>query len=244
MEDTAKNSELSTRYNVAEDRYYTMDEVRKQNVVYQQRCRKRAKLKKLGAEVKKYLDEYKSKATGSEFRLAQLRFRDGMRLPYRWQDEDLDKSLRSLQKLKRNLVDKMYGKGAPSPSVLAMKMVNVFEKNTDSWEAKLDAIQSLMEYVGMNLDLLPKDQLPMVEGFVTCALACKLTNLPEWSAQAVKQRLEGVLPFTVYAEVMDGKLSRDMRTMQAMLGGAVTEDDKDDEDEGVIDLNTIAGYLR
>lgn len=244
MEDTAKNSELSTRYNVAEDRYYTVDEIRKQNVVYQQRCRKRAKLKKLGAEVKKYLDEYKSKATGSEFRLAQLRFRDGMRLPYRWQDEDLDKSLRSLQKLKRNLVDKMYGKGAPSPSALAMKMVNVFEKNTDSWEAKLDAIQSLMEYVGMNLDLLPKDQLPMVEGFVTCALACKLTNLPEWSAQAVKQRLEGVLPFTVYAEVMDGKLNRDMRTMQAMLGGAVTEDDKDDEDEGVIDFNTIAGYLR
>ena len=244
MEETTNNSELSKRYNPHEDRYYTVAEVRKMNAAYQQRCRKRAKLKKLGAEVKKYLDEYKSKATGSEFRLAQLRFRDGMRLPSRWQDEDLEKSLRSLQKLKRNLVDKMYGKGAPSPSVLAMKMVNVFEKNTDSWEAKLDAIQSLMEYVGMNLDLLPKDQLPMVEGFVTCALACKLTNLPEWSAQAVKQRLEGVLPFTVYAEVMDGKLNRDMRNMQAMLGGAVTEDDKDDEDEGVIDFNTIAGYLR
>lgn len=243
MEDTTKNSELSRRYNVAENRYYTMDEVRKQNVVYQQRCRKRIKLKKLGAELQKYLDEYKSKATGSEFRLAQLRFRDAMKLPYRWQDEDLEKSLRALQKLKRNLVNRMYGEGAPAPSALAMKMVNVFEKNKDSWEAKLDAIQSLMEYVSMNLDLLPKDQLPMVEGVVTCALACRLTNSPEWLAQAVKQRLESVLSFGVYTQVFDGKLSYDMRNMQAMLGGVVTEENENDEGE-VIDYSSIADYLR
>ena len=151
------------------------------------------------------------------FRLARMRFRNGMKLPYRWQDADLDKSMRILRKLKKELVAKLYGKGVPAPSKLAQKLMNTWEKSEDSLSDKLDAVQFLMEYVGRSLELVPKNQLPVTESFVTCALAQKLENLPEWFAEALRQRLNKCLPASVYAQVMDGKAGDDIEKMQAML---------------------------
>lgn len=243
MEDTAKNSELSTRYNAAERRYYTVDEVRKQNVYYQQRCRKRAKLKKFGAEVKKYLDEYKFKATDSEFRLARMRFRNGMKLPYRWQDADLDKSMRILRKLKKELVAKLYGKGVPAPSKLAQKLTNTWEKSEDSLSDKLDAVQFLMEHVGKQLELVPLDQLPMTQALLTCALVYKLPELPSESfAPEFKNRLNHVLPVETYSLVMGGDDNKKLDAMAKMFADVSKEEKELDEDD-IISIDDIMSHL-
>lgn len=243
MEETTNNSELSKRYNPHEDRYYTVAEVRKMNAAYQQRCRKRAKLKKLGAEVKKYLDEYKSKATGSEFRLAQLRFRDGMRLPYRWQDADLDKSVRILRKLKKELVAKLYGKGVPAPSKLAQKLMNIWDKSEDSLSDKLDAVQFLMEHVGKQLELVPLDQLPLTQSLITCALAYKLPDLPgESFAPEFKERLAQVLPQETYRLVMGGDDGKKLDAMAKMFAD-VSKDDAEIDEDDIIELGGIMDYL-
>ena len=243
MEDTAKNSELSKRYNAAERRYYTVDEVRKQNVYYQQRCRKRAKLKKFGAEVKKYLDEYRFKATDSEFRLARMRFRDGMRLPYRWQDADLDKSMRILRKLKKELVAKLYGKGVPAPSKLAQKLMNIWDKSEDSLSDKLDAVQFLMEHVGKQLELVPLDQLPMTQALLTCALVYKLPELPSESfAPEFKVRLAQVLPQETYRLVMGGDDGKKLDAMAKMFAD-VSKDDAEIDEDDIIELGGIMDYL-
>lgn len=243
MEETTNNSELSTRYNAAERRYYTVDEVRKQNVYYQQRCRKRAKLKKLGAEVKKYLDEYRIKATTTEYSLARMRFRDGMKLPYRWQDADLDKSMRILRKLKKELVAKLYGKGVPAPSKLAQKLMNIWDKSEDSLSDKLDAVQFLMEHVGKQLELVPLDQLPMTQALLTCALVYKLPELPSESfAPEFKNRLNHVLPVETYSLVMGGDDNKKLDAMAKMFADVSKEEKELDEDD-IISIDDIMSHL-
>lgn len=243
MEETTNNSELSKRYNPHEDRYYTVAEVRKMNAAYQQRCRKRAKLKKFGAEVKKYLDEYKFKATDSEFRLARMRFRDGMKLPYRWQDADLDKSVRILRKLKKELVAKLYGKGVPAPSKLAQKLMNIWDKSEDSLSDKLDAVQFLMEHVGKQLELVPLDQLPLTQSLITCALAYKLPDLPSESfAPEFKERLAQVLPQETYRLVMGGDDGKKLDAMAKMFAD-VSKDDAEIDEDDIIELGGIMDYL-
>lgn len=243
MEETTNNSELSKRYNPHEDRYYTVAEVRKMNAAYQQRCRKRAKLKKFGAEVKKYLDEYKFKATDSEFRLARMRFRDGMKLPYRWQDADLDKSMRILRKLKKELVAKLYGKGVPAPSKLAQKLMNIWDKSEDSLSDKLDAVQFLMEHVGKQLELVPLDQLPMTQALLTCALVYKLPELPSESfAPEFKERLAQVLPQETYRLVMGGDDGKKLDAMAKMFAD-VSKDDAEIDEDDIIELGGIMDYL-
>ena len=157
------------RFNAMEQRRYTTDEIRQQNVTYQQRSRKRAKLKKLGDEVDKFLDEYRFKASAIEYRRARQRRLACLRLPYAWKDEDLKLAIEAMRKLKLELVANLYGEGAPEPSELAIKMVGVMEKSKEGWDVKLDALQSVLEYVGRCLELVPFDKLPMNQALVTTA---------------------------------------------------------------------------
>lgn len=218
------------RFNALEMRRYTAEEIRQQNVTYQQRSRKRAKLKKLGEEVDKYLEEYKFKASAMEYRRARQRRLACLRLPYAWTDKELQTAMEALRKLKLELKSNLYGEGAPEPSELALKMVSLMEKSQESWEVKLDALQSVLDYVGRCLELVPIDKLPLTQALVTCALAHKLPNLPETFAPVFKKRLALILPIKTYDLLMEGVQSEERSKENAMIQQAYEDDINGDRD--------------